>query len=197
MKKLIFALSLLIILDKGIAQSKLTPYFDLPSPGKEAQVFAKGIVSTDAQEHSAPAISKENDIILWCLLNNPMYMLESRKVNGIWTKPARPSFSIENSDDVYPRFSPDGKTLYFSSRRPLPDDFPKLEDMWIWKVEKTKDGWGKPTPLHPSVCNGVAYAHVLHLPVTYIIHSEKMVVKFSTSWQFLLAIPLRKLICQM
>lgn len=157
MKKLL--LFMLLVLAKNIAVSKPSPYFDLPSPGKEAQVFAKGIVSADALEHSAPAISKENNVILWCLLDSPMYILESRKVNGKWTKPARPSFLSENSDDVYPRFSPDGKTLYFSSRRPLPEGFPKLEDMWVWKVEKTKDGWGKPIPLDASVCNGVAYAH--------------------------------------
>jgi hypothetical protein len=159
MKKLI--LFLLLVLSKGMAYAKPTPYFDLPSPGKEAQIFAKGIVSADALEHSAPAISKENDVILWCLLDSPMYILESRKVNGKWTKPVRPSFSSENADDVYPRFSPDGKTLYFSSRRPLPDGFPKLEDMWLWKVEKTQDGWGKPTPLDPAICNGVAYAHAI------------------------------------
>ncbi|RYU95042.1 Kelch repeat-containing protein [Emticicia agri] len=159
MKKLKFIPLLLLALGYSITQAKPTPYFNLPSPGNEAQVFAKGIVSADALEHSAPAISKENDVILWCLLDSPMYILESRKVNGEWTKPSRPSFLSENSDDVYPRFSPDGKTLYFSSRRPLPEGFPKLEDMWIWQVEKTKDGWGKPTPLDASICNGATYAH--------------------------------------
>ncbi|RFS17266.1 PD40 domain-containing protein [Emticicia sp. C21] len=178
MKKLKITIFLTLTLGLGIALSKPTPYFGLPAPGNEAQVFAKGIVSADALEHSAPAISKENDVVLWCLLDSPMYILESRKVNGKWTKPARPSFSSENSDDVYPRFSPDGKILYFSSRRPLPDGFPKLEDMWIWKVEKTKDGWGKPVPLDPSVCNGAAYAHSItssgHLYYSYRKAGAKM-----------------------
>lgn len=143
------------------AQSLQGAYFGLPSPGQNAVVFAKGIVSRDAIEHSAPAFSPDGNIVLWGSVERgrSAYLLEMRQINGKWTKASPPSFADTLHDDFYPRFSPDGTQLYFSSRRPLPKGFPTSFDMWIWMVEKKENGWSIPVPLDTVVCDGTQYAH--------------------------------------
>jgi len=50
------------------------------------------------------------------------------------------------------RFSPDGKTLYFSSTRPIPGQ--KARVFGIWKVERTENGWGEPVALPAPINSG-------------------------------------------
>ncbi|MCB0493173.1 MAG: PD40 domain-containing protein, partial [Cyclobacteriaceae bacterium] len=64
--------------------------------------------------------------------------------NGNWTSPEVVSFAGQYSD-LEPAFSADGKTLYFSSNRPLTGDQPK--DFDIWKVSRIGEGWGEPVNL--------------------------------------------------
>src|SRR5688572_31500566 len=102
-------------------------YFDQELPGLSAQLFAPGLISTDSFEHSSPAFSPDGDVVLWTVVNKSYhaYMLEMRFRNGKWSKPYPPSFADSTADDYYPCFSPDGKKLYFSSRRKVPQGFPQ------------------------------------------------------------------------
>src|SRR6185503_5231590 len=93
--------------------------------------------------------------------------------NNNWTQPAPASFGSGIADDLYPRFSVDGKKLYFSSRRPLPAGYPPLKDSWIWVVEKTANGWGKPLPLDSSICQGVEYSHSVSKNGTFYFSFRK------------------------
>jgi Tol biopolymer transport system component len=137
-------------------------YLGLPTPSLTAETFAKGIVSTDEYEHSAPAFSSDGKIMIWGLVSRdkPSYLLEMRQQpDGTWTTPQAPGFQNSAYDHLYPRFSPDGKKLYFTSRRPLPQGFPPLKDAWIW-VTKLNDGsWTEPVPLDSSVFEGYELAH--------------------------------------
>jgi len=136
-------------------------YLGQKPPGMDAVLFAKGIVSTDSIEHSAPAFSPDGNTVLWTKIytGKPAFLVEMKKKNGVWTQPAIPSFGSSGADDFYPAFSVDGSRLYFSSRRPLPPGYPKNEDMWIWVVEKKMDGWGTPLPLDSTIMKGFEYAH--------------------------------------
>jgi Tol biopolymer transport system component len=136
-------------------------YLGMKKPGRQAELFAKGIVSTEAYQHSAPAFSPDGNILLWGEIqrDKPSYLLEMKRVNGEWTSPTPPSFASGLADDLYPRFSPDGKKLYFTSRRPLPAGFPPLTDCWIWVVDKKVNGWSEPQPLRGAIFQGVEYAH--------------------------------------
>jgi Tol biopolymer transport system component len=136
-------------------------YLGQKPPGMAATLFAEGIVSTDSIEHSSPAFSPDGHIVLWTKIydGKPAFLVEMRNVNGVWTNPAPPSFAIPGKDEFYPIFSVDGKKLYFSSRRPLPPNYPKLEDMWIWEVENKINGWGIPKPLDSTIMKGFEYGH--------------------------------------
>ncbi len=138
-------------------------YLGQSSPGKTAALFAPGIISTDSMEHSAPVFSPDGSIVLWNVVPKgfakPAYFLEMTFDMGKWSPPHRPSFSDSSADDYYPSFSADGKTLFFSSRRRVPDNYSQSGDMRIWQVERKLNGWYTPTPIDTSISKGHEFAH--------------------------------------
>jgi Tol biopolymer transport system component len=70
-------------------------------------------------------------------------------VNGRWTEPGVASFSGRYSEGG-PRFSWDGKRLYYGSTRPL-SGRGEPKDWDIWFVERTLSGWGEPQNLGAPV----------------------------------------------
>src|SRR5882757_5841656 len=99
--KILFVLTVyLTILPALNAQIDIAPrlvgkYLGQKPPGMTAVLFAKGIVSTDSIEHSAPAFSLDGNLVLWTKIYNgkPSFLVEMKKENGIWTLPAIPSFA--------------------------------------------------------------------------------------------------------
>lgn len=64
---------------------------------------------------------------------------------AFWSHPEAARFSGEYND-LEPAFSPDGKKLFFVSKRPL-DKNDTTDDWNIWFVEKASTGWSDPYPL--------------------------------------------------
>jgi len=135
-------------------------YLNQKPPGMEAKLFAPGIISTDFYEHSAPAFSPDGTIVLWTALdsNYKASLKEMEFKDGKWSDPHIPSFADTTADDYYPSFSPDGKKLYFSSRRKVPAGYPQ-RNMRIWEVDRLGDSWGQPVPFDTLVSNGSEAAH--------------------------------------
>jgi Tol biopolymer transport system component len=69
--------------------------------------------------------------------------------DGRWTEPEVASFSGRYRDNT-PFIAPDGKRLFFSSVRSV-DGKTAKNDLDIWFVEKTANGWGEPQILGPPV----------------------------------------------
>jgi hypothetical protein len=136
-------------------------YLGQKPPGMVAELFAPGIVSTNFYEHSAPAFSPDGSVVLWTVLDSTFraYFLEMKYKNGGWSKPARPSFADTTADDYYPSFSPDGKKLFFSSRRKLPPGYEQGGDIRIWEVERNQNNWSKPVPFDTAISQGHEFAH--------------------------------------
>jgi hypothetical protein len=65
-----------------------------------------------------------------------------------WSAAEVASFSGEHSD-IDPFVSPDGRTLYFASMRPVNGE--ARNDMNVWKVERGPQGWGEPEYLGDAV----------------------------------------------
>ena len=72
----------------------------------------------------------------------------SEYVDDKWTEPTVAWFSGQHSD-TGPFLSPDGKRLYFTSRRPV--DGEEKNDADIWFLEKKGKKWNKPK--HVSIYN--------------------------------------------
>lgn len=128
-------------------------YLGQVPPQNQATLFAKGIVSTDAYEHSAPAFAPDGTRVLWTIMrsNYTGYIVEMTFVNGQWNKSAPPSFASTDADDYYPSFSADGQTLYFASRRKLPHETAKNEKLRLWKVNRKGEDWDMPVPMDPKL----------------------------------------------
>ncbi len=129
------------IVDEAIAASRV------------AEVFAPGTISDSAEQwritftpdgRTAYFASSEK----FFPFTRQATIFFSNFVDGAWTKPSVAPFSGEFSD-TDPFISPDGRTLYFSSIRPV--DGAARGDIDLWKVESTGQGWGQPIRLGPEV----------------------------------------------
>ncbi|MFN3851436.1 MAG: hypothetical protein ACK4NY_18510 [Spirosomataceae bacterium] len=87
-------------------------------------------ISPDGKELYFTVVSPQNAMSAICY--------STKTSSGDWTKPKIASFSGVYSD-LEPAFSPDGKKLYFVSKRPV--DGKEKRDFDIWFVEKSKEGW--------------------------------------------------------
>ena len=137
----------------GRLNSQPINYLNQPAPSQKAELFAKGIVSTEGYEHSGPAFSPDGKKVIWTRVdsNYHAYLLEMTFANSQWSKPASPSFFSADADDYYPFFSTDGKTLFFCSRRQLPSDTSRNDILRLWKVARIGNDWAVPTLVDPSL----------------------------------------------
>jgi len=117
------------------------------------QLFAENVVSTEDDEFGA-TFSPDGTEFYFAkqdqYTNFPHLGLISvtRFRDGKWSKPEVVPFSGQYLDAT-PRLSPDGKAMYFSSNRPVPDS--KFRPWRIWMVERQGQGWGEPKLLSAPV----------------------------------------------
>jgi hypothetical protein len=125
---------------KSIAANVPPDYLGQPPPGETPQVFARGIVSTDNQEHGAPAFSPDGNEMFWQLNRRDnekkwhVSVMTMRRFGGIWTAPEGTSYGS------VPVFSVDGMRLYFESSRSIANG--KVDGPYY--IEKQGNGWGEP-----------------------------------------------------
>jgi len=72
-------------------------------------------------------------------VSKPRAIYQSKKVNGQWTTPKLAAFSGQYSDSS-PFVSPDGKRLFFTSRRPAAGAFNGSSNIWYVPLEAGKEG---------------------------------------------------------
>jgi Tol biopolymer transport system component len=71
-----------------------------------------------------------------------------------WTKPSAGPFFYDTFE-FEPNFSPDGKKVFYGSRRPLPGQTEPNQNTEIWIVEKEDSGWGTPYPIGSPVSEAI------------------------------------------
>jgi Tol biopolymer transport system component len=124
----------------------------------EPQIFAPGVISGPANDGS-PTFSPDGNTIFFTRSSTHWTaILESKKVNGQWSKPTLAPFSGEWPDSS-PAMSPDGSYIVFQSTRPaIPLTERPKEGVPIpgivsnlWRVDRVGPGWSKPTRLPDTV----------------------------------------------
>lgn len=127
-------------------------YMGEPPPELKAKVFAKGFISTEANELNS-VFSPDGKEFFFARRENQKYtMYFSEQVDGYWIPVQKAPFS-GNYQDVDMTYSPDGKKLFFCSIRLING---KTPNGWkIWYLEKTKDNtWSEPYLLDSPINKG-------------------------------------------
>jgi len=141
----------------GVLNEPTGPYLGETLPGSAPRMFARGIVSVNANfEHSAAVFSPNGCEVFWCTNVNArtdppgegqrLYVM--RQVDGVWTLPEIAPFTEGIDGDVQrPVFSPEGDRLYFE----IFGDPATSDQSDIYWVERVADGWSAPTSLPDSI----------------------------------------------
>lgn len=128
------------------------------------KIIHKGIFSPDLKEYYYTLSDKNFE-------NFNVFKIE--QANGIWSAPKQAFFN-SNYNEHGMSFSPNGKTLYFSSTRPV--GIEGMSNSWhIWKSDFVNGKWNAPVFIdipnlrdklvsHPTVTNsGTLYFHASNL----------------------------------
>jgi hypothetical protein len=138
-------------------KSKLASHpYDVASAVSEPKLFAEGVINT-GEDVYGPAFSPDGRTLYFAKRVNERKLEKifvSRFEKNSWTTPQVAEFSGTYFDKE-PFVSPDGKKIFFASRRPTADN-PAKKDFDIWMVEKGKQGWSAPLNLGPAV-NSAGY----------------------------------------
>lgn len=151
----LFTLSLLAC-EPSSKQEKAETTYKLPPIEEQIDYQPKmvgpGIISTAAFEGHA-SITPDGQEIYYAIYSNDhgySTIAYATQVNGQWAAPKIAPFSGRWSDGS-PALSPDGKRLYFSSKRPLPGR-DSINNSDLWFVARTADGaWDAPVHLGDAI----------------------------------------------
>jgi hypothetical protein len=143
--------------DQGLAELglELSAASDVSCGGcGDASLFAPGVIST-AREEWRITFSPDGRTAYWAVsdeffpISRQASIVTSRFRDGAWSAPEVAPFSGVHSD-IDPHLAPDGRTLFWSSIRPV--DGVERADADLWMVVRTRDGsWSTPIHLGPSV----------------------------------------------
>jgi hypothetical protein len=130
------------------------PYLGQKPPGMTAEIFAPDIVSTEHGEFCS-VFSPDGDEFYWSIAGAPYPVIAMmQQNNGRWSEPEIASFSGRYLD-IDMSFTPDGKRLFYCSRRPLDGNGAPTDNFDFWFVERIGNGWSEPIHLEGPV-NSVA-----------------------------------------
>lgn len=122
-------------------------YFGQAFPENQPKVFAPDIISTDRNERDFAMSPGGNEIFYSLVMpaKNLSVIVYLFHDGAFWSHPQCAPFSGQY-DDLEPAFSPDGKKLFFASRRPM-FETDSTNDWNIWYVERVATGWSSEKPL--------------------------------------------------
>jgi len=140
----------------SLAQNDSIDYFGQTPPGDSAVIFAPGIISQDNRSEGNISFSPEGNRCMYHVIDRISWqwgdIYYSEYENNNWNIPVRADF-IETSDyfDIQPSFSPDGKTLYYSSLNPYRGYTQGGIYVNLWKVEYDSVSWKTPEKLNSMI----------------------------------------------
>jgi hypothetical protein len=132
------------------------PYLGQKPPGMTAEVFAPGLVSSSAFEHSRLEIAKDGTALYWVVQptrGKQLIWTTQRGPDGIWSPPA--PLPIANGAEELPflhspTLAPDGETLYFSSIDWGDEsEHGPARPPSFYAVDLKNPRWNAPTPIQP------------------------------------------------
>jgi hypothetical protein len=126
------------------------PYLGQEPPGMEPKIFAPELLSRTQPEWAFCAEFSPDHREFYFSQADPDLDIDRimwmRDTGTWWTAPEpAPFYTPHNTNDS--RISPDGRRLFFRSRRPLPGNEHSEERLLLWTVERDGKSWGAPRPV--------------------------------------------------
>lgn len=122
-------------------------YLGQKRPGRTPEIFAENGFLTPFAPHGAIVFSPDGNELFWCHQAMPIQAMWYMKREGdVWQQPVIAPFTDPALDyaDGRPCFSVDGTRVYYRSLRPPDAGGERKEDLDIWYVGKTSDGYSNP-----------------------------------------------------
>jgi len=117
--------------------------FQPSPPGNSPRLFAPDHFAPLVNYRDAAFTPDGKEFYFTRIRQDTFTIMECRYVNGKWSAPEPARFS-GNHNDFEPCISADGKFFYFASMRPSELKPEMKNDIDIWRMEKTSDGWSQP-----------------------------------------------------
>ncbi len=137
------------------------PYLGQKPPGKTPEPFAHGLLSTPGSSAIGISVTPDGKEIYYTSWGGETktVIMVTRLNNDHWTKPQVVSFSGKHQDwDM--NISPDGNSIFFTSKRPFEENGNPLERGDIWFVDRQSSGdWGEPVWLGQPVNTDLPEVH--------------------------------------
>ncbi len=162
MKIKLFILCLLVLSVTGtLSQQKVKTqsphltgkYFGQKVPGREAELFAPGLISLEGRHEFAISFSPAGDKLLFSAgeTEKPVCVYCAKIMDGSWTMPKPVSLSNgAKKEEMEAFFSWDGRYIFFAP-------YDEGLDVRIWKVDVLEDGWHNPQLLKGHISDEAAF----------------------------------------
>lgn len=127
------------------------PYFGQSPPSLVPEIFAPGVVSTSAGE-GCIVFSADGRRVVFRRFGLANLLLEGEDSEGGWIIPriAAPFSKLDQYTGDF-TLAPDGRSFWFTSRRPIEAGAPAPELSNAWTVDWQPTGWADPEPLPEMV----------------------------------------------
>ena len=133
-------------------------YLGQAEPGDKPQLFALDIVTTQYMLHGNVGFTPDGREAYWSGTfpaagsdGLDYQILMMKQVKGAWRAPQLAPFCRIEFQDDSPHIAPDGKKIFFLSKRPLKRGEPLSDRENIWYAERKGDTWGEPTYLGDEI----------------------------------------------
>ena len=126
-------------------------YLGQKRPGRTAQVFAPGVVSTEKEELNSVFTPDGREFYFAVSRGRMQWTIQvMKRIGREWSAPQPASFSGAYSDvDLF--ITADGRKLYYCSNRPLSGKGEPKEDFDIWVVQRVGQDWSEPRNLGAAI----------------------------------------------
>jgi hypothetical protein len=125
-------------------------WFGETPPGSTAVIFSPGFASTHHHDDMFPVFSPDGREAILRIVGKAggkmiavLYITRTDE-SGAWGVPEPLPFLTRHMNGGA-SFTPDGKRIYFSTRRPLPGEDPADARSRLWYADRTDDGWSEAT----------------------------------------------------
>ena len=143
--------ALILSAQKGDFPTLQGPYLGQDPPGMTPELFAPGIISTDAPEGCICFSNDGNYLVFRRNFGEETEVFISDKKDGTWRRPTVAPFFMKPYRFGDFTFAPNELKLYFTSNRPLDGGDEPAESSNLWSVENVNNQWLKPSPLGASI----------------------------------------------